>query len=84
VYQGQHPGVPDAPGQLYPQEDDGCVQEPRGYARKLELLLNRAKMPLKKCGAFLCPNFAHFTPFSGCFLVSEVCFLHLNVLLSCF
>jgi hypothetical protein len=25
----QHPGVPDAPEQLYALEDDGCDQEPR-------------------------------------------------------
>jgi hypothetical protein len=29
--------APEEPEQLYGQQDDGCDQEPRGYAQKLEI-----------------------------------------------
>jgi hypothetical protein len=44
VHPGHQPGVHEAPEQLFDQQDDGCDQEPRGYAQKLELCsLNAGK-----------------------------------------
>jgi hypothetical protein len=36
---GHQPDAPEEPHQLYAQLDDGCGQEPRGYAQKLEIFL---------------------------------------------
>jgi hypothetical protein len=62
---GHQPGLPEASEQLYAQQDDGCDQEPRGFAQKLELFsFNGAKTPIfQKCGAFFMSEFCDFPPF---------------------